>query len=101
MGSFLSGLTFFPASLLFSVGTYAQTADNPKATNSRGEAPASGLSGIWLNRAPRGVGWAARGFSRRHYCSSMHFISRTYSATYFNARASIQCVFLDLRTGKK
>jgi hypothetical protein len=49
--------TLVLASLLLSMGAYAQTADKPEAANSQKEAPASGLSGIWLTRAPRGVGW--------------------------------------------
>ena len=52
------GLTLVLASLLFSTGgAYAQTAEKQSAAGSQGYAPASGLSGIWMNRAPRGVGW--------------------------------------------
>ena len=47
MRSFSLGLTLVLASLLFSMGAHAQTADKPEAANSREEAPASGLSGIW------------------------------------------------------
>jgi hypothetical protein len=57
MQNFSLGSTLVLASLLFSMGAYAQTADHPEAANGQGEAPASGLSGIWQTRAPRGVGW--------------------------------------------
>ena len=57
MRSFSLGSTLVLASLLFSMAAYAQTAGKPEAANSQGEATASGLSGIWLTRAPRGVGW--------------------------------------------
>src|ERR1700720_4659405 len=57
MRSFSLGSTLVLASMFFSMGAFAQTADKPAAANGQGEAPASELAGIWLNRAPRGVGW--------------------------------------------
>jgi hypothetical protein len=57
MRSFSVCSILFLASLLFSTGANAQTADKPEAVKSQGEEHASGLSGIWANRAPRGVGW--------------------------------------------
>jgi hypothetical protein len=57
MRSFSLGSTLALASLLFSVGTPAQTGDKPEAVSGQGQTPASGLSGIWTTRAPRGVGW--------------------------------------------
>lgn len=57
MRSFSLGSTLALASLLFSVGTHAQTGEKPEAASGQGQAPASGLSGIWTTRAPRGVGW--------------------------------------------
>jgi hypothetical protein len=57
MRSFSLGSTLAVVALLSTIGAYAQTAGKPEAANSQGEAPASGLSGIWTTRAPRGVGW--------------------------------------------
>ena len=57
MRSFSLGLTLVLAALLFSTRAFAQAADKPAAASGQAETPASGLSGIWLNRTPRGVGW--------------------------------------------